>query len=426
MRKLVGILSLGMLAACSGGGPESAGSSAPAGSQTTAGVGTFVAPTVTKSYQAQGAVQSYGYTYNETVHYDKTASTDASTGAVTHTVDPATRTLIGSSQNPQLYFANAATVRNPGITVTYDPRNAQFTLVIAQDGVSQNATFQDPAHRTTYATAAARQAGIPNLELPGATDWRDKGVQYLQADNGSGDGTTDRITFFYELPGTTTKYVTYAGYVRTRYEAPTVTVGNDTDSEQVATLGVKTQHERAALVYGELTQNNAVPTTGTATYTGNMIASTINNPGLATDRNSYFQWIAGTATTTVDFAANSVATSLTGTVGAPLLDARPIASPTAIPDTVPKQNVAIPEGATFAATAAARIDLVGTGGFTGTFSDARFTNGASVQKVDIVGSSLDGAFYGPKADEVGASFRIVGGVPDQRVDVIGSFTGAKH
>ena len=44
----------------------------------------------------------------------------------------------------------------------------------------------------------------------------------------------------------------------------------------------------------------------------------------------------------------------------------------------------------------------------------------------IAGSSLDGAFYGPKADEVGASFRIVGGVPDQRVDVIGSFTGAKH
>ena len=40
-------------------------------------------------------------------------------------------------------------------------------------------------------------------------------------------------------------------------------------------------------------------------------------------------------------------------------------------------------------------------------------------------SSIDGSFYGPNAVEVGGSFRIVGGVPDQRVDILGAFTGAK-
>jgi hypothetical protein len=49
--------------------------------------------------------------------------------------------------------------------------------------------------------------------------------------------------------------------------------------------------------------------------------------------------------------------------------------------------------------------------------------------VDIAGSSLDGAFYGPGGSaeklEVGGGFRIVGGTPDQRIDIMGAFTGKK-
>lgn len=426
MRKLVGMLSLAALAACSGQDPESAGSTAPLGSQTTAAAGTFVSPTETKTYKAQGGVQSFGYTYTEVAHYDKVPAVDATgkpvldaTGAPTYAVDQGSRTIVGSGQDHQLYQANAATVRNPGISVSYDPRNAQFTLSIAQGGVAQNITFQDPAHRTDFSGARQPQAGVPNLELPGSTSWHDKGVQYLQVDNGSTATASDVATFFYEQPGTTTKYVTYAGYVRNRTEDPVETVLADGQLSQTTSIGSKRQLDRAAFVYGEATATNAVPKTGSATYTGNMIASALNNPDLESGRSSYFQWITGKAVTTVDFLANTVGTTLTGTVGAPLLDVSPTAS-------TPTSLVAsIPAGAAFAATASARIDLVGSGGFTGTFSDARFTNNGVVQKVDIVGSSLDGAFYGPKGEEVGASFRVIGGIPDQRVDVIGSFTGAK-
>ena len=437
MRKLVGMVSLAALAACSGQDPESAGSIAPAGSQGVAATassdskpGSFVSPTITKTYNAPGTVQSYGYNYTERVSYAKDVVLNAAgkpvldaNGFATRKLNPDSRTIVGTAQTDQLYSGDAATVRTPGITVTYDPRNAIYTLTIAQDGVAQSKVFQDPAHRTDFSGARTPQPGVPNLEIGDPTAWRTKGVQYLQADNGSSGKTTDIATFFYELPGTTTKYVTYAGYVRNRYEAPSETVVTDSATGQVTDFKRRTQLDRAAFVYGEQTPVNAVPSNGTATYAGNMIASMVNNPNFENDAPTYFQWISGQATTTVNFTNNSVSTSLTGTVGAPLLDTSPIQAPTA--GTPVPMPVSIPEGSTFSAAASARIDLVGTGGFTGTFSDAHFTNGPATQKVDIVGSTIDGAFYGPKAEEVGASFRIVGGIPDQRVDVVGSFTGAK-
>ena len=37
----------------------------------------------------------------------------------------------------------------------------------------------------------------------------------------------------------------------------------------------------------------------------------------------------------------------------------------------------------------------------------------------------DGAFYGPNGEEAGGGFRIVGGKPDERVDIVGAFVGKK-
>ena len=87
----------------------------------------------------------------------------------------------------------------------------------------------------------------------------------------------------------------------------------------------------------------------------------------------------------------------------------------------------IPGGSTFTATGNATIDLLNTGGFTGRFNDARIrTPGAgSDTVVAIAGSSMDGAFFGPQGQEIGAGFRIVGGTPDQRIDILGAFTGKK-
>jgi hypothetical protein len=440
MRNLAILLTATSLAACGGGGAQSVsstaaaaatGTSTPAATPTPAS--TFIAPTVTKTYQSQAAVQSFNYDYNETLNYTKDPVLNSTgqpvldgLGNPTYAVNVNTRRLVGTSQTNQLYTANASTVRSPGVTVTYDPRNAQFTLVINQNGLSDNITFQDPAHRTDFRGATRPQIGVPNLEIPGATDWRTRGVQYLEVSTGSTATVYDVSTFFYELPGTSTQYVTYAGFVRNHFEDPIETTVSDSLQSQTRVARRVTKYERAAFVYGEQTPTAAVPRTGTGTFSGNMIASMVNNPSFDTDPNAgtYFQWISGTANVGVDFATGAVTTSLRGTTLAPLLDLSPAISPTNTTGFT-YQTAFLNAGATFTASATARIDLVTTGGFTGTFSNAQFVDGTRTLPVDIVGSALDGAFYGPVANEVGASFRIVGGIPDQRVDIVGSLTGKR-
>jgi hypothetical protein len=422
-----------------------------------------------KTYQGQAASQVYTYEYTEAVETQKIKARDTdgsflrtSTGDFVFTVlpqtytlrdangepilDPATgrptvitelapRRLLQAYQGPQLYEPFTTGVRSAGAQVTYDPQNAQFTITLKQPGIADTITFQDPAHRTDFDGAVKPQDGVPNLEVGDPSSWRDKGVQYLQVSN-STSTDYDVSTFFYELPGTTTKYVTYAGFVRNQYGTPFETVTFDTAGYQYSDLKRKTRLERAAFVYGENTPTGDIPKTGTATFSGNMIATMVNNPEFDNnpDQSTYFQWLKGTADVSVDFAKGSVNTTLAATVLAPLIDSRAIQLATDVPgfqtdpNGVVYSQAVIPQGATFAATGAGTIDLIHTGGFTGGFSSAQFdyVDGlgvAQTSKVDIVGGSLDGAFYGPKANEVGATFRIIGGIPDQRVDIVGAFTG---
>lgn len=387
-----------MLAACSGTGPQTVSSTAVGGTTTTA-QGTFVAPVDVKTYSGLGVAQHYEY---------------------------ATRSDAGgqSPQIGQLYAGDANTVRDSGISVTYNPRDAIFDLTISRTKASVSVAgdrFQDPAHRTDFANSIVPQAGVPDLTS--------RGVQYLQSGSSTGPvlaaGTNSTYTvggsayssttqtFFYQKPGTTTKYVTYAGYVRN-----TLSVTQQTDPGQVTPYFRNSYSlDRAAFVYGETTANSAVPTTGTGTYTGDMLATLVFNPSLDTAPNTptYMQWMSGTQTSTVDFGAKTVSTSLTGTVLAPTFDA--------YTDT---KTVTLPAGAIFTAHANSTIDLVGKGGFTGTFTDAQFTGTAlGTFPLKIAGSSIDGAFYGPNGEEIGAGFRIVGGTPDQRIDILGVLTGKK-
>lgn len=398
MRKPILLVSLTALAACSGGGPQTAGGTAVTGGGGTtvsSNSGTFVNPTQKKTYAAIGGVQSYRY------------STDD-------------RNI--KQQYNQLYAGNASTARNSGITISYDPRDAIFELTIADSlgNVNQTTRFQDPAHRTDFGGAKQPQDGTPNI--PG------KGVLYLENGDQSGQlvkdqtqtqtglptgeasSTYNEFTFFYQKPGTTTKYVTWAGYLRNQ-----VSIAQVTNPDNSTYLRQDDVLERAAFVFGERTDNASVPKTGTASYTGDMIATMVYNPLLDIDRftPTYYQWISGSNTTNVDFGANTFSTTLTGTVSAPMYDA------------YTSQVHAMPAGATFNAAASGSIDLVNKGGFSGQVNSASFTQNGTTSAVNVGGSSIDGAFYGPHAEEVGGGFRVVGITPDQRVDILGAFTGKK-
>ncbi|NNM76151.1 hypothetical protein HJG53_04410 [Sphingomonas sp. ID1715] len=394
MRKLVLLAPIFTLAACGGAGPQSVGSSAaPAGApQSPANNHSFVNPTVQKTYSAIGGVHSYSYS--------------TQTG--------------GNAQSAQLYAGDSSTARNSGITVDYNPRDAIFEVKISAPNanVSQTLRFQDPLHRTDFGGLREPQTGVPRLSAGG--------IQYLQAGSrkepvtfdpaqsdmvpvGDPTGIYNNVSFFYQKPGTETKYVTFAGYVRNNTSVvQELLPGGGFRILQNNTL------ERAAFTFGERTDLDAVPKTGSATYNGAMVATMVYNPLRDSVNNAptYFQWIEGRSKTTVDFGASSFTLDLTGTVFAPQYDAY-----------TTKQAV-LGAGATFTATGNGRIDLVNAGGFLGQFTAASFNQGGAMP-VNIAGSSIDGAFFGPAAAEVGGGFRIVGGTPDQRIDILGAFTGTK-
>lgn len=409
MRNILALLTTTALAACGGAGVQTAGSvsTAPAptptatpGSPTPVPTGhTFVRPTEPKTYSAIGGVHKYEYR----------TSNDANAPRP-------------GEQYDQLYAGNASTARDSDISVTYNPRDAIFDIVIADElaTVSRDSRFQDPAHRTDFGGALEPQDGVPNLTA--------NGVLYLQ--NGASSNTLvfDRTqsnvfpignadsgvvtqTFFYQRPGTVTNHVTFAGYVRNATAIVLVEPNNaPAYLEQRHTL------ERGAFVFGERTPTSVVPKSGTASFSGPMIATLVYNPLLDNDPRAptYFQWMSGTANTSIDFGGNAFTIGLTGTVSSPLLDI------------YTSRVFALQDGATFTASGAGRVDLVQVGGFAGQFQTASFTQpNGTVLPLVIAGSSVDGAFYGPNSEEVGGGFRIVGGTPDERIDILGAFTGKK-
>lgn len=413
------------LAACSGGstGAQSIGSvAAPTGTTATptpTDIYTqFANPTEAKTYKGLGGTQSFDYLTDERV---------------------------GAGQQAQLYAGNATTVRDSGITISYDPRDAIFTLTVSdpKSNASTSTRFQDPGSRTNFTGSVQPQWGTPDLSALPAGATANLNVNYLQASDGDplsrygfgGSGLVDpgnngtpangttgssyvATSFFYEKPGSTTKYVTFAGYVRDSISFATVTV---TPAGGVATPYAANQWhlERGAFAYGAQTQNSAVPTSGTGTYTGSMLGTMVYNPTLddTSPLPTYFQWLTGTSSVTVDFGTNKVGLKVDGYVLAPQVDRY----------TTPG-IATLQAGSTFTGAGTATIDLVGKGGFSGAFSSFSFKGpavGATATPVTIAGSSIDGAFFGPKAEEIGGGFRVVGGTPDQRIDILGTFTGKK-
>jgi hypothetical protein len=427
MRNFLLLATACTLSACADGGAQSVGSNAPTPTPTPGGGGTptptptdaysqFANPVDAKTYTAIGGEQVYSY------------STDD---------------RLCCNQQQQIYSGNASTVRNSAITVAYDPRDAIFTLTLtdSKTGATASTRFQDPGSRTNFGGTVEPQWGTPNLNgLTGAAaTYNNPNIQYLQAGDGdplspydrSGTGAVSigtnatppdglpgssytSTTLFYEKPGSTTKYVTFAGYVRNSVSFNAITVGTTAVNQDVWHL------ERGAFAYGVLTANSAVPATGTGTYTGSMLATMVYNPTIdglnGAVLPTYYQWLTGTSKVTVDFGAKSVGLDLAGVVLNPQIDRY----------TGPTSSY-LAAGTTFTGHGTALIDIAGTGGYKGSFVGGNFTflQAGTSLPVNIAGSSIDGAFFGPNAEETGGGFRVVGGTPDQRIDILGAFTAKK-
>ncbi len=411
MRVFALALCTSMLAACSGAGPQT--------------IGNIPAPT------APGAAPTSGHTF---VNPTEQKVYNAIGGSHTFTYDVTQDNILGttSGQNNQLYQGNASTVRSTGITVDYNPRDAIFDITIKDplSGVSTRNRFQDPVHRTDFGGARAPQTGIPNLAVPGmqylesgvsgATVALVPGTIAVQLQQGQTSGFYEGTSYFYQKPGTSTKYVTFSGYLKNKASINrdlVSTIDPVTLLPVVTTdiLTTKYNLERGAFVFGENTSNQNVPKLGTASFSGTMLATMVFNDQidvLGLRSPTYFQWIEGTSATKVDFAANTFNLTLAGSAfGAQF-------------DRASGNLASVADGARFNAIGAGRIDLVAAGGFLGQFQQAWFVNPNGTRlDVNIGGSSIDGAFFGPAAQEVGGGFRIVGGTPDERVDLLGVFVG---
>lgn len=415
-----------LLAACGGDtGPQTVGSVAPpaGGGATptpTDAFSQFVSPVEAKTYKGIGGTQVFEY---------KTDDRNC------------------CNQQGQIYAGNASTVRNSAISITYDPRDAIFTLTVddPMSGAAAGTRFQDPAARIDFddapiGTTKEPQWGVPDLASAATGAFANGNIQYLQAGDGDprspyshggtgfvdeGDNETppsgeppssyNATTLFFEKPGTRTRYVGFAGYVRNALTFSTVTVGGGSAEQTGWHL------ERGAFAYGAQTANSAVPTTGSGSFTGAMLATMVYNPtfdDVGGQLPTYFQWLTGNSTVTVNFGTGTVGLAMNGIV----LDAQ-------IDRYTAPQTTVLPAGTTFSGSGSARIDLVNTGGFRGSFEGGNFTFRAPGSTTDVnvavAGSSIDGAFFGPNAEEVGGGFRVVGGIPDQRVDILGAFTGKR-
>ena len=434
MRNLLALLAAStMLAACGGGGgPTYAGGTPPpsaGGSGSgSGGTHTFENPNETRTYQGIGGAHTLSFL--EAIQLGGGGVPDFAGDS--------------SGQTAITYAGEASTARNSQIQITFDPRAGVYTLRIDDplSNTSVNTRFQDPASLTDFGGAAEPQWGAPDLQFSSVTYYEAGDGDPLSPYEASGNGTIvvpgtndvpplmepestyQSATFFLQTPGTSTQYVTFAGFVRNSY---TYAI-----NEQTGAYEINHTLSRGAFAFGERTPNDDVPTTGVFDLSGNMLATMINNPTIDGEmgpvNDSYFQWIQGTVDLTVDFANDEVRDiAFSGTVTEPQIQALTQYSASFDPNGV---HSYVPAGTLFEATGSAEINLVNVGGFLGSIDTARFVaqagnlfaDGASVQDIAITGSSIDGAFFGPDGEEVGGGFRVVGGVPDQRVDILGTFT----
>ena len=161
MRTLAILMTATSLAACGGGGDAQSVSGTTASTVNTGGSSTgstagaapdvyaqFATPTVARTYSGVGASHTLSYST------DDRTPTNGTTG------------LTGArGQQAFTYAGNASTVRDSKIQITYDPRDAIFTLRVTdpRSGANASTRFQDPGGRTNFGGVIEPQWGVDNF-----------------------------------------------------------------------------------------------------------------------------------------------------------------------------------------------------------------------------------------------------------------------
>jgi hypothetical protein len=321
-----------------------------------------------------------------------------------------------NSGGGEIYEGNQPITINDGFVITRDPRDATYIVVIkGQNSIAANTRYQDPAHRTNYAGAAsdfARLSAQPSVDydlsalIPNIAN-----TEYYTSGSLSADTpvTVRKTLLFTERVGTaasSTQYVSWAAYWQ--YDA------NAEALKRVQTL------QRSSAIFGFNTLAQNVPTTGNATYNGGFYADGIDG--------NQFYTLAGTSTFGVNFVTNK------GTFG---LNGSFVSAGPNDPSVAPRLGQTFKAGGEFTlirpeTAGSATSTTAPIGVFSGKVTSLALGGTTyeylpnETKLLSFQGSSVEGGFFGPRAEEIGATFRIVGGTPNQRLDITGAATGRKN
>jgi C-lobe and N-lobe beta barrels of Tf-binding protein B len=303
------------------------------------------------------------------------------------------------------------------LTIDFNPRDAVYSVTAKTASIDNNTRLQDPAHRTTF-----QQQLVPTLST----------YRYAQGEGGATTTVTNARNFnltastiFVHDVGTGAgqqQYVTIGGYVVQKYTEVEVTKASTADT---LTIGVDftTDINRSVFAYGVNTAASKVPTSGTATFRGDMLIHAIITPQLFPTGDDH-RTISGTSTTTVDFATGKVGLSLNGAVVGFIGDTRSFSATgsadfvKAAKDTDPSRFAGKIDSWSFGYAGTAPAGAVG--------SSYNLSSAAGNIAVPTAASSIEGGFFGPAANEVGGAFRIIGQRTDERIDFLGAFIGSRN
>ena len=220
-------------------------------------------------------------------------------------------------------------------------------------------------------------------------DWAEVGRYHEDGDVHAGNGMPDATGPGVPFPGSKG----YRGFTNLSYEFTNLTAWNSQDTVLIAdwtgTSQVEHNKERRGMVaFGNVTQPNAMPTTGTATYTGWVYGLY----GLASTTQDDPDTFVGQASVEVNYE--------TGAVKLTILDTKTFnAAETPVP-------------AAFTADAAKGV-------IASTSTPNYFTG--TVNSNGLVGG-VSGRYFGPAAKEIGGTFQLTG---PSNATIIGGFMGRK-